>query len=99
VERVCGYGIVDDGEFQPPEPTDDLGLSKETVLHYIQLYRRLDLEPEKLDLLRRYNSQVDTLLMKAMPPPTPMAPGAPSAAPQAVPQAPPVSGLLPNAPK
>ena len=86
--------IVDDGEYAPPEPTDDLQLSLETVLHYIQLYRRLELEPEKVDLLRKYKSQVDTLITRAMPPAPMAAPGGP----QAVPAPPPVSGLLPNNP-
>lgn len=54
--------IIDDGEFTPPEPTDDLQLSKEMVIEYIQRYRQLDIEPEKLDMLRDYNSQIDTMM-------------------------------------
>lgn len=88
-------GIIDDGEYQSPEPTDDLGLNLETVLQYIQLYRTLDLEPEKMDLLRKFKSQTETMLQAVMPPPAPMAPGSP----QAVPAPPPVSPLLPNAPQ
>jgi hypothetical protein len=91
--------IVDDGDYTPPEPTDDLALCKETVLHYIQLYRRLDLEPEKLDLLRTYSQQVDALMAKAMAPPPgmPMQPGAPAAVPQGQPPAAPTSPLMAQA--
>lgn len=87
--------IVDDGDYAPPEPTDDLALNKETVLHYLQLYRRLELEPEKLDLLRTWNSQVDMLMARALAPAVaaPQAPSVPQA--QAMPA--PQSALLPQA--
>lgn len=87
--------IVDDGEYAPPEPTDDLTLAKEMCLEYIQKYRALDLEEEKLDMLRTFNSQIDAMLAKAA-----QQQAATQAAmqPQAVPTAPPVSQLLPNAP-
>jgi hypothetical protein len=95
--------IVDDGEYQPPEPTDDLALAKEMVVEYIQRYRALDLEPDKLNLLRNFNSQVDTLQKRAMAPAPGLPPGMPTApqdgsAPQAAPMAPPKSDLIPNAP-
>lgn len=84
--------IIDEGEYHPPEPTDDLSLAKEMVIEYIQRYRLLDLEGEKLDMLRTFNSQVDTLMKRALPP-------APAAGvPQAAAQPPPVSELVPNAP-
>jgi len=87
--------IVDAGEYAPPEPTDDLAMSREMALEYLQRFRLLDLEPERLDLLRRYVSQIDTLQQMAAPPPMPGgAPGAPQAA--AAP--PPVSDLVPNVP-
>lgn len=56
--------IVDEGEYNPPEPTDDLALCKELVVEYIQRFRLLALEDEKLDLLRTWNSQVDTMVKK-----------------------------------
>lgn len=89
--------IVDDGEYSPPEPTDDLALDKETVLHFIQLYSRLELEPEKLELLRTFNSQVDFLLAKTLAPaaPVPGAP-APAAVPQGAPAPAPQAELLPQ---
>ena len=91
--------ILDEGKYRPPEPTDDLPLAKEMCLEYIQRYRQFDdAEYEKLDLLRRFNSQCDTLMKKAMGPGV-AAGMPPGGAPQAAPAAPPVSDLLPNAPK
>jgi hypothetical protein len=84
--------IIDDGHYAPPEPTDDLQLAKEMVLEYIQRYRLLDLEGEKMDMLRTFNSQVETLIKRTLPP-------APAAGiPQAAAQPPPTSELIPNAP-
>lgn len=85
--------MVDDGEYQPPEPTDDLQLAKETVLEYIQRYRLLELEPEKMNLLRTFNSQVDTLITRALPSPAPAA-----GVPQAAAQPRPMSDLVQNQP-
>lgn len=90
--------IVDDGEYQPPEPTDDLSLDKEMVLEYLQRMRALDLEPEKLELLRNWNSQVDMLTKRAMPPPpmTMLQGGAGTGAPQAAPMPTPTSDMIQN---
>jgi hypothetical protein len=91
--------IIDDGEYAPPEPTDDLALSARLVLDYIQRYRLRGLEDEKLNLLHQYQQQVAGLQQvaaQAMAPPPGAAPA--PGAPQAVPAAPPVSQLLPNAP-
>lgn len=90
--------IVDDGEYAPPEPTDDLALAKETCLHYIQLYRRLELDEDKLGMLRDWNSQVDMLMMRAMAPAVAPMAGPPAAGvPQASPMPAPQSQLLPQA--
>jgi len=93
--------IVDDGEYQPPEPTDDLQLSKEMILEYIQRYRLLGLEDEKLDLLRDYNAQLeDMLLTAAAPPQLPaVAPAESGGQPQANPMPSPTSELIPNIPQ
>lgn len=89
--------IVDGEEYHPPEPTDDLALSKEMVLEYINRYRLLDLEDEKLDLLRTYNAQIKEMLDAAA---APMDPGAaPGGQPQANPMPPPTSELIPNLPQ
>jgi hypothetical protein len=92
--------IVDDGEYHPPEPTDDLQLSKEMVLEYIQRYRLLGLEDEKLDLLRDYNAQLEDLLAAAAPPQLPAgAPAESGGQPQANPMPSPTSELIPNLPQ
>lgn len=89
--------IVDDGEFSPPEPTDDLALDKETVIHYIQLYRRLDLEPEKMTLLRKWSQQVDALIARSVAPAMQSSAGPSTAAvPQAQAAPAPQSQLLPQ---
>lgn len=87
--------IIDDGEYAPPEPTDDLVLAKEMCLEYIQKYRALDLEEEKLDMLRTFNSQIDAMLEKGA---QIQAQQQAALAPQAAPMPPPQSQLIPNAP-
>lgn len=98
--------MCDEGEYSPPEPTDDLALALEMVVEYINRGRAQGLEDERLDLLRTYKLQVEALMQMAAPPapmglPPGMAgpPGLP-AGPEAlgVPAAPPVSDLLPVAP-
>ncbi len=92
-------GIVDDGEYTPPDSFDDLALAREMALEMYQLGKTQDLEPERLQMLRMFIAQVDSLQQKAAPPPPSGAPmGAGVAPPQAAPMPPPVSDLLPNAP-
>jgi hypothetical protein len=93
--------IIDDGEYFPPEPTDDLQLSKEMVLEYIQRYRLLGLEDEKLSMLHNYNDQLDELMATPAPGGAPTLPaGAPGEAqPQALPMPSPQSELIPNTPQ
>ncbi len=92
-------GDGSDESYSPPEPTDDLALDKETVLHYIQLYRRLGLEQPKMDMLRSWNQQVDTLMAKMMAPIAEAAamPGEEGAVPQGAPMPAPQSSLMPQA--
>lgn len=93
--------IADEGEYAPPEPTDDLQLAQEMVVEYINRGRAQGLEEENMDLLRTYQLQLQALMQLAMPPvppPMPGMPGLPGGAPQAMPMAPPTSELLPNAP-
>ncbi len=101
-------GFLDDEspKYRPPEPTDDLTMAKEMVLEYIQRYRQFDdAEASRLDLLRRWNSQVDALMKRAMgpglaavPSGSAPAPGAPPSggAPQGQPMAAPQSDLMPQ---
>jgi hypothetical protein len=89
--------IVDDGEYSPPEPEMDLQLSKRLVLQYIAEGHTNDLDPERMELLRNFNTQLDALAQAGAPPP--MAGGmGPGGQPQASPMAPPQSDLIPNVP-
>lgn len=91
-------GMVDDGEYSPPEPTDDLSMASEMVIEYIQRYRALGLEDDKLELLRTFNEQIQMLMDRAAAAATPPMAPAPANGPQAAPMPPPQSELLPNAP-
>lgn len=87
--------IVDDGEYTPPDPNDDLQLAAQLVLEYYAQGKCNNLEEEKLEMLRRFKDQIDLLnqkAMQAMQPP----PGA--VAPQAAPMPQPQSDLVQNVP-
>lgn len=94
--------MLDGKPYRPPEPTDDLALAKEMCLENIQRYRQFDdAESAILDRLRRFNSQIDYLMKRAMGPgiaaaPAPGAP-APEGTPQGRPTQAPVSELMPQA--
>lgn len=92
--------IVDEGEYEPPEPYFDLQAADKLALQYLVLGESQGLEPERCELLRRFRSQIgalEALAAAAMaPPPMPGAQG--GQGPQATPMPPPQSGLLPNAP-
>lgn len=83
--------IVEEGIYTPPEPFDDLQLAHELGLEYYAQGKSNGLEPEKLEMLRRFMDQVTYLKAKAMP----QAP----IVPQANPQAAPTSDLIPNVPQ
>lgn len=89
--------IVDDGEFTPPDPYDDLGMAREMALQYYANGKTNNLEEEKLDMIRQFMDQIDVLEQKTAQAMTP--PGGQQGSPQAIPQAPPVSDMLPNAPQ
>ncbi len=95
-------GIVDEGKFTAPEPFDNLAKAKELALEYYAQGKLNDLDEERLELLRKFMSQIDVLMQAAMPPAPMAAPGMPTdpsmGGAQAVPAAPPVSQLMPNAP-
>lgn len=91
--------IVEDGIYSPPDPFMDLDKAALLSLQFYNLYTQSELEEDKAEMLRTFNTQAKALKQEAvaaMAPP--MAPGA-SAGPQAVPAAPPISPLLPNAPQ
>lgn len=85
--------IVDDGDYNPPADYYDLQLAQELVLLYLNQAECNGLEEERLEMLRRFKDQVNTLLAPAQ-----ASQQTNTNAPQAVPTAPPVSQLLPNAP-
>lgn len=96
--------IIEEGKYTPPDPFMDLGLSKDTVVQYYNLYSSAKLEEERCQMLRDFYSQVLALISAATPPPPPQ-PGMPGAAPGGTPQgaaptaAPeptPTSPLVPN---
>ena len=60
--------MVEDGEYTPPEPLDDLMLGKRLALMYYQKGKCQQLEEEKLELFRRFIEQCDTLVQESMPP-------------------------------
>lgn len=88
--------IIDEGKYAPPEPTDDLKAAKEMVLEYIQRYRLLELEDDKLSQLRNWNVQVDALIKRTLPPPMAMPAGG---TPQARPEQLPTNPMVPNTPR
>lgn len=96
IEKVLD-AIVEDGDYSPPEPTDDLREAKEMCIEYIQRYRLLGLEDDRLDMLRNWNVQVDELLARTLAPPT-AAPPMQGAA-QAPPVPPQPSDLVQNTPQ
>lgn len=84
--------IIEHGKYTPPDPFTDLQLATTLTTQYINLYASAKLEESKMDLLRQYFTQIQTIKQAAMPP-APVQ-GTPTAAPQA----PPTSPLIPNAP-
>lgn len=93
-ERIFKYldAIVEDGDFNPPDPFMDLQLATQLCVQYINLYLAANLEEKKAELLYNFFKQCQALIAKAMPPQMPMAP-----TPQAAPQPTPTSPLIPNA--
>lgn len=97
--------MVENGKFVAPEPFDNLDQAKALALEYYAQGKLNKLDESKLELLRRFLSQIDVL---TTPPPQPMggAPGQPgqqvpgqpgqTTAPQANPTPTPVSNLVPN---
>jgi hypothetical protein len=83
--------IIEHGKFSPPDPFTDLAKATELTTQYINLYASAKLEESKMDMLRDYFSQVQSIVQQATPPP-------PQPTPQAAPQPPAQSPLIPNAP-
>lgn len=89
--------IIEDGEFTPPEPYDDLRLARELALQYYAQGKCNNLEEEKLDLLRQFMDQLDVLELKTAQALTPPQQNV-GAQPQANPEPTPTSPLIQNVP-
>lgn len=90
--------MTEDGVFTAPEPFDDLQQARKLALEYYAQGKLNEMEEDKLELLRQFMSQIDTL---TMPPPMPV-PGLPAVGgaggapivPQGNPLPPPTSNLI-----
>lgn len=94
-ERIYSYldKIVEDGEYEPPDPYMNLQLAQQLAVQYFNLYQPRKLEEERAEMLRTFEQQCKLLMETAAM----AAPGAPTeAAPTAVPEPTPTSDLLPN---
>jgi hypothetical protein len=96
--------IVEDGQYSPPDPFMDLDKAHTLAIQFYNLYTQSELEEDKAEMLRTFATQALALKQEAMaamaPPPGASPEGLnASGGAQAVPQAPPISPLLPNAPK
>lgn len=87
--------IVDDGEFTPPEPFDDLQTARKLALEYYARGKISQLSEDRLEMLRKFMKQIDVLLNPPQPMPMP-GQGPMGIVPQANPAPPPVSDLIPN---
>lgn len=94
-ERIFKYldEIVESGKYNPPDVFMDLQLAEQLVVQYYNLYVAAKLEEKRAQLLIDFFTQIQSLKQAAVPPQTPMLPGAP---PQATPQPLPQSPLVPN---
>lgn len=89
--------MLDKKKFRPPEPTWDLSLAKTLCMEYTNYAQYMNCPEDRVELLRRFNVQLNDLITAATPPPAPMASGAPGAgAAPANPTPTPTSNLLPN---
>jgi hypothetical protein len=85
--------IIDEGTYTAPDEFDNLDLGRELALEYMSQGKRNGLEEEKLELIRRFISQIDLLMAKMAPvPQEPPLQAIPPANPEPTPQ----SNLVPN---
>lgn len=90
--------IVDEGEYSPPEPFYNPQRARELCLQYILRGESQDLDPDRMELLQTFMSQLDVLEQQAMAATQPPPGAATPVTPQAQPLPPPQSDLVPNAP-
>lgn len=88
--------IVEDGEYNPPDPFMDLALAQKITVQYYNLYVSANLEEDKCQMLRDFFTQIQALQQQGQP----IMPGQgqPSIPPQANPEPAKTSPLVPNSP-
>lgn len=93
-ERILKYldMIVEDGDYNPPDPFMDLQLADQLCTQYYNLYMAANLEEDKADLLRTFSTQTKAMIQSMQ------APAMAMPTPQAAPEAPAQSPMIPNAP-
>jgi len=93
-ERVYKYldEIVEDGKYESPDQFIFIPKAEQIVVQYINLYACCKLEERKMQLLRNWFQELQTLKGMATPPPQ-LQPAMPQASAQPLPQSP----LVPNA--
>jgi hypothetical protein len=92
--RMVIEKIIDEGEFTPPEPFDDLQLAQELFLEYYALGKMNGLEESKLEMLRTFNDQAQILITQASQPPQPPQADPAGGTPQGAPPPAPTSDLM-----
>lgn len=94
-ERILKYldDIVDTAKYTPPDGFMDLQLADQLCTQYFNLYVAANLDPEKVELLIDFSTQVKALLGVAMQG------SQPPLQPQALPEQLPTSPMIPNAPQ
>lgn len=93
-------GIVDDGEYNPPDPTLSIPVQLKLCLEYYAAGLRDNLEPERVEMLRDYMKAIKDVQdgQQMLAQQQAMAQQQASGAPQANPAPPPVSNMIPNVP-
>lgn len=92
-ERILKYldMIVEDGDYNPPDPFMDLQLADQLCTQYYNLYMAANLEEEKADMLRSFSTQTKAMITSMQAPA--MAQPMPQAAPMPQPQSPMVQNV------
>lgn len=91
--------ITEEGKFTAPEPYDDLAQAKKLALEYYAQGKLNNMDEDRLELLRKFMTQIDVLTAPPMPS-TPMGPQGPVGMsngpiqPQANPEPTPTSNLI-----
>jgi hypothetical protein len=92
-----GYNPPDEFILSPPDPVTGQDLATTLTVQTINKYAVTNLEPEKMDLLERYFTDIQNLRAAANPPPPPMQAPAPAQPQQGpLPVAPPAASSAPT---